>query len=192
MLIGYEKLRTVIDIVAKCQPPIGLVVCDEGHRLKSKDSKTTKALDMLSTRRRIILSGTPVQNDLGEFWAMCDFANPGVLDTYSRFSKIYEKPILKSRLPKCKKEDFVKGQARGDELGDITKPFILRRTADLLDDYLPPKHEYVCFVAPSALQLSIFGKLLTHKVLQSYIRGPSAQCLGMSECRMVGSGDPVC
>lgn len=179
LLIGYEKLRTVIDVIKTCVPPIGLVICDEGHRLKSKDNKTTKMFDQLSTRRRIILSGTPLQNDLGEFWAMSDFACPGLLDTYSTFVKLYEKPILKSRAPNATAKDQEIGKARMDKLAEINAQYVLRRTSDIIADVLPPKHEYVVFIAPTSLQLSMFAKLLHPKALQTFIRGPTAQCLGL-------------
>ncbi|KAJ9125219.1 hypothetical protein QFC22_000173 [Naganishia vaughanmartiniae] len=179
LLIGYEKLRTVIDVIKTCSPPIGLVICDEGHRLKSKDNKTTKMFDQLGTKRRIILSGTPLQNDLGEFWAMSDFACPGLLDTYSTFVKLYEKPILKSRAPNCTPKDQEIGKARMAKLAEITAQYVLRRTADIIADVLPPKHEYVVFIAPTSLQLSMFAKLLHPKALQAFIRGPTAQCLGL-------------
>ena len=45
------KLRTVIDELKHCQPQIGLIVCDEGHRLKSKDAKTSKMFDVLKTKK---------------------------------------------------------------------------------------------------------------------------------------------
>lgn len=179
LLIGYEKLRTVIDVIKTCSPPIGLVICDEGHRLKSKDNKTTKMFDQLGTRRRIILSGTPLQNDLGEFWAMSDFACPGLLDTYPTFVKLYEKPILKSRAPNATAKDQEVGKARMNKLAEITAQYVLRRTADIIADVLPPKHEYVVFVAPTSLQLSMFSALLNPKALQAFIRGPTAQCLGL-------------
>lgn len=75
-----EKLKSV-------QPPIGLIICDEGHRLKSAGAKTTQALQSLNCARRIILSGTPIQNELSEFHAMIDFVNPGLLDSYNTFKK---------------------------------------------------------------------------------------------------------
>jgi len=59
-----------IYVLTAFSPPIGLIICDEGHRLKSIDSKTSKMFDALRTPRRIILSGTPIQNNLGEFHAM--------------------------------------------------------------------------------------------------------------------------
>lgn len=81
------QLRNVVDQLKSCQPPIGLIICDEGHRLKSAGAKTTLALQSLKTQRRIILSGTPIQNDLSEFHAMADFVNPGLLDSYQTFKK---------------------------------------------------------------------------------------------------------
>ena len=87
LIIGYERLRSVIDDLKKAQPPVGLIICDEGHRLKSSEAKTTQALRSLTTARRVILTGTPIQNDLGEFHAMADLVNPGVLDTYATFKK---------------------------------------------------------------------------------------------------------
>lgn len=57
---------------ADTQLILGLVVCDEGHRLKNSQIKTSIALTEIATPRRLILSGTPIQNDLDEFYAMVD------------------------------------------------------------------------------------------------------------------------
>ncbi|ORY20670.1 SNF2 family N-terminal domain-domain-containing protein, partial [Naematelia encephala] len=162
LIIGYERLRKVAKSLASCQPPIDLIICDEGHRLKSnkKDNKTTRMFDALRTQRRIILSGTPVQNELSEYWAMVDFCCPGILGSYNNFNKHYEKPIMKSRSPGCSTEAREEGQAKAEELSRLSKEFVLRRTAAVLDNYLPPKHEYVVFVAPSALQIKILHELL--------------------------------
>jgi len=59
-----------LDCLTSIPPSIGLIVCDEGHRLKSSKSKTNTVFQALHTPRRVILSGTPIQNDLGEFHAM--------------------------------------------------------------------------------------------------------------------------
>ncbi|KAJ3518137.1 hypothetical protein NLJ89_g63 [Agrocybe chaxingu] len=85
LIIGYERLRTAIDKLIDLHPPIGLVICDEGHRLKSANNKTASVFKAFATRRRIILSGTPIQNDLGEFHAMSEFCNPGLLAEYVLF-----------------------------------------------------------------------------------------------------------
>lgn len=53
-----------------------LIICDEGHKLKNAEIKTTKAVASLPGKRRVILSGTPIQNNLDEFYAMVNFVNP--------------------------------------------------------------------------------------------------------------------
>ena len=74
-----------------------MVICDEGHRLKNFDNLTYKALNLLQTRRRILLSGTPIQNDLLEYFSLVHFVNGGILGSVSDFRKKFENPILRSR-----------------------------------------------------------------------------------------------
>ncbi|KAG8908022.1 helicase [Tulasnella sp. 403] len=179
LIIGYEKLRGVIGDLAYCNPPIGLIVCDEGHRLKSANNKTTKMFEALRTKRRIILSGTPIQNDLGEFHAMTDFCNPGLLDDYKTFNRIFETPIVKSRSPDCSEQTRVLGTARSEQLLEISKSFVLRRTADILNNYLPPKHEYVVFVRPTDLQISVFNAILKPDAVDSAVHGSTAKSLAL-------------
>ncbi|KAJ8077030.1 helicase [Marasmius tenuissimus] len=148
---------------------IGLIVCDEGHRLKSSKNKTYASFQAFNTPRRIILSGTPIQNDLSEFHAMANFCNPGLLDEYSAFKRVYENPIVKSRAPGCTTKEAQVGEKRSAQLTNIAKSFVLRREATILGNYLPPKTEYVVFVTPSALQLSIFSKILQPDQVEDYI-----------------------
>ncbi|KAG8905609.1 helicase, partial [Tulasnella sp. 417] len=170
---------TVAADLKYCHPPIGLIICDEGHRLKSATTKTTKMFEHLTTKRRVILSGTPIQNDLKEFHAMVDFCNPGLLDEYKAFQKIFENPIVKSRAPNCREDIRTLGIARSDQLQEISKSFMLRRTADILSNYLPPKHEYVVFVKPTALQLSIFDAILKPEVVDDVVHGSMAKSLAL-------------
>jgi DNA repair and recombination RAD54-like protein len=69
------------------QPSVDLLICDEAHRLKNDETLTNKALDALTCRRRVLLSGTPIQNHLDEFYAMVNFANPGLLGNRAEFHK---------------------------------------------------------------------------------------------------------
>lgn len=87
IVLGYERLRIDADVLSKAAPPVGLIVCDEGHRLKTSETKTVHALAKLHTPKRVILSGTPIQNDLGEFHAVADWANPGLLGDYPKFKR---------------------------------------------------------------------------------------------------------
>ncbi|WFD08181.1 helicase [Malassezia vespertilionis] len=157
LIIGYERLRSCAKQLAKTTPPIGLVVCDEGHRLKSKDTKTAKCFDLFKTSRRILLTGTPIQNDLREFYTMVDFVYPGMFDQYSVFKRVFEDPIMRSRMPHGSPEAAALGRARSHALQLVTKGIILRRTAEILSNYLPPKHEMVLFCTPSTVQRKIYG-----------------------------------
>ncbi|OCH90260.1 hypothetical protein OBBRIDRAFT_731106 [Obba rivulosa] len=191
LVIGYERLRTVIDDLAYCQPPIDLIICDEGHRLKSANNKTSAMFQALSTKRRVILSGTPIQNDLSEFHAMADFCNPGLLDTYPNFRRLYETPILKSRAPGCTTEEKEIGEGRSAQLMTVARSFVLRRDASTLKKYLPPKYEYVVFVTPTKLQLSIFQKLLTADRLDSLVRNSTAESLALINMLTKISNSPI-
>ncbi|KAF9045835.1 hypothetical protein BDZ89DRAFT_1155511 [Hymenopellis radicata] len=191
LIIGYERLRTVMDLLTSCIPPIGLIICDEGHRLKSGSNKTTQMFSALRTPRRILLSGTPIQNDLSEFHAMADFCNPGLLDDYSVFKRVYETPILKSRAPDCTDKEKEMGESRSAQLMTIAKSFVLRREATILGNYLPPKHEYVVFITPTSVQLSIFAKILHPDKLEALIHGSTADSLALINLLTKISNSPI-
>jgi DNA repair and recombination protein RAD54B len=137
MLINYEKVVKISDELNKMS--LDLVICDEGHRLKSQGNKSAKAIKSISTPRRILLTGTPIQNDLGEFYTMVDFVNPGLLDTYASFKKNFEIPIVKARQPGAGKKVIELGKGRSKTLSSLTGMFVLRRTSEILTAYLPTK-----------------------------------------------------
>ena len=166
LIIGYEKLRTNIDDLQKGHG-IDIVVADEGHRLKTQQNKAGIALKSLDTAKRIILSGTPIQNDLSEFFSMVDFVNPGALGTAKAFAKHFESPIEKSRQPQASEDDVEKGNARSEELAETTSAFILRRTVDVLSKYLPPKTEYVVLCRPTKAQAAVYQQVLQSAAFQS-------------------------
>lgn len=91
LIIGYERLCSVMNVMVDFH--FDLVVCDEGHRLKNSAIKSSSLLNSLPCNRRIILSGTPIQNHLSEFYSMVEFVNPGFFGTYSSFKKRYENYI---------------------------------------------------------------------------------------------------
>ncbi|KAJ1582028.1 hypothetical protein NDA15_000433 [Ustilago hordei] len=172
MVIGYEKLRTVIEIVKHANPPVDLIVCDEGHRLKNKEAQITTIFDDLSfCNRRIILSGTPIQNHLSELHALVSFVDDEALGTYDEFRRIFEEPIIRSRAPHCSRQIQATGQARAAALKRLTNDVILRRTADILVDFLPPKKEMVLFCSPSQEQLRIYQSILASNHVRSILQG---------------------
>ncbi len=70
---------------------LDLVICDEGHRLKNSEIQTSKAVALcFKTKKRIMLSGTPIQNNLEEFFAMVNWVNPGLLGTLAKFNGMFK------------------------------------------------------------------------------------------------------
>ena len=172
-IIGYEKLRTLVEDLKK-GPGIDIVVADEGHRLKTAKNKSAQAIKSLNISRRVILSGTPIQNDLSEFFMMVDFVNPDLLGSFKRFTKEFEIPIVKSRQPSASQKDREKGDARSQELASLTSMFILRRTTDILTKYLPPKTEYVLLCRPTAAQVSAYQHVLACPAFQGALGSSEA------------------
>lgn len=114
LIVSYETLR--LNVGELCNTPIGLLLCDEGHRLKNGESQTFEALNGLNVSRRVILSGTPIQNDLSEYFSLLNFANPSLLGTRMEFRKQYELPILRGRDAAGTDADQKKGNERLAEL----------------------------------------------------------------------------
>lgn len=79
LIISYESFRIYSNILNDSE--VGLLLCDEGHRLKNCENLTYNALMGLKTKRRVLLSGTPIQNDLTEYYSLIHFVNPGMLGT---------------------------------------------------------------------------------------------------------------
>lgn len=171
MIISYEMLVRHYDDIKDIK--FQLLICDEGHRLKNNQIRTSTLLSQLQIKRRIILTGTPIQNDLQEFFALIDFVNPGILGTYAgkgilyriplsctkhvfdlEFKRHFEEPIVSSNQPNCGEEIRELGEERAKELNHSTNCFILRRTQSIINQYLPSKQECVVFCTPTPLQVN--------------------------------------
>ncbi|GBG28207.1 DNA repair protein, putative [Hondaea fermentalgiana] len=165
LVISYDTFRLNASSF-KSETACDLLICDEAHRLKNDQTQTSKALDLLHTRRRVLLSGTPMQNDLEEFYAMVNFCNPRVLGTVSQFRKKFQNPILTGREPDASDEEVRLSEARSQELSDIVNLFILRRTNSLLSKHLPPKLTQVVCVYMTDMQKRMYNHMIFSKVSQ--------------------------
>ncbi|KAF9977341.1 DNA-dependent ATPase protein rad54 [Mortierella antarctica] len=175
LIISYESLRMYAPILA--QSPIGLMLCDEGHRLKNSGSQTFVALNELNVQRRVILSGTPIQNDLSEYFSLLNFANPGLLGSTAEFRKNYEIPILRGRDSEASEQEQDISNQKLTELSGVVSKFIIRRTNDILSKYLPTKFEHVVFCKLSSFQLNLYKHFINSKSIQRLLRGQGSQPL---------------
>lgn len=133
-------------------------------RLKaSGGNKTTQALLQLGCSKRILLTGTPVQNNLEEFYALLLFVTPDLLGSMSVFKRVFGDPITISRDKAAGAKDREIGKARAIELQQQVDGFLLRRTQAVLSKHLPPLAVYAVFCKPSPLQLQLYQKTLKSK-----------------------------
>ncbi|SMH58785.1 DEAD/DEAH box helicase [Azospirillum agricola] len=109
-----------------------MLVLDEAQAIKNPDGKATRAVAALQSRHRLCLSGTPVENNLGELWSQFAFLMPGLLGDRKEFGKRYRVPIEKRG-----------DNTRANLLMRRIRPFLLRRTKEAVAKELPPKTEVV-------------------------------------------------
>ncbi|KNE58743.1 hypothetical protein AMAG_04297 [Allomyces macrogynus ATCC 38327] len=158
IITSYDTLRNDIDVFAGRQ--FEYCVLDEGHVIRNGKTKTTKAVKQVQARHRLILSGTPIQNNVLELWSLFDFLMPGFLGTEHQFNERYARPILASRDAKKSSAAQAAGLAALESLHRQVLPFLLRRLKeDVLHD-LPPKiiQDHYCDLTP--LQRRLYQQVI--------------------------------
>ena len=189
LILSYEAMQKHAQQLADAGGSVGLVICDEGHRLKSAaGNKTTEALRKLGTARRVILTGTPLQNNLEEMWAMCDFVAPGVLGPLPRFRAVFAQPIDAGRQTSADAEARRLSEARSLQLKGLTAQIILRRDRTVLARFLPPRHEMVVCCRLSDAQTAAYKQLLAEYSAGSEALSIVTRLRGLCSC---SCADPV-
>ncbi len=128
-----------------CAKEWNTVCLDEAHVIKNRQTKTSAVVMRLQATHRIILTGTPVQNHLGELWNLFQFANPGLLGSHEQFRQKYIVPI--------EQQD---NKERSRQLKRIVSPFMLRRTKQEVVEELPDKTEINLPVELSDDELAVY------------------------------------
>ncbi|CAF92845.1 unnamed protein product, partial [Tetraodon nigroviridis] len=170
LIISYETFRLHAAVLHRGS--VGLVICDElvlrltcccdveGHRLKNADNQTYQALNAMVAQRRVLISGTPIQNDLLEYFSLVHFVNAGILGTAQEFKKRFELPILKGRDADAKEQERQAGEEKLSQLIGVVNRCLIRRTSDILSKYLPVKVEQVVCCRLSPLQKELYKRFL--------------------------------
>jgi len=149
VVTSYGLVRR--DITELREHPFDYVILDEAQAIKNPDSQLAKASRLLQAEHRLALTGTPVENHLGDLWSIFEFLNPGLLGVGAKFSELF--------------------RGRGKDLSSVAtarktaamlRPFILRRTKQQVLKELPEKIEQtiVCEMEPA--QRKVYDQLLEH------------------------------
>uniref|UniRef100_A0AAY3ZZY9 Helicase ARIP4-like n=1 Tax=Denticeps clupeoides TaxID=299321 RepID=A0AAY3ZZY9_9TELE len=153
-----ELLKAIEKALARPGPDV--VICDEGHRIKNCHASTSQALKNIRSRRRVVLTGYPLQNNLIEYWCMVDFVRPDFLGTRQEFSNMFERPILNGQCLDSTPHDVRLMRYRSHVLHSLLEGFVQRRGHNVLRTQLPSKEEHVILVRLSPLQRALYTEFM--------------------------------
>lgn len=163
----------------------GYVVLDEGHKIRNPDSYITITCKQLKTPNRIILSGTPIQNNLIELWSLFDFVFPGKLGTLPIFQGQFCIPINLGGYANATNVQVQTGYKCALILKDLISPYLLRRVkADVARD-LPKKSEMVLFCKLTKEQRLLYKKFLDSEDAERIKAGKKNALFGIDTLRKI-------
>ncbi|KAB5522767.1 hypothetical protein PHYPO_G00163210 [Pangasianodon hypophthalmus] len=150
-----ENLRTALR-----DPGPDIVVCDEGHVLKNESTAIYKAMRSIRTRRRIVLTGTPLQNNLSEYHCMVSFVKQNLLGSLREFRNRFINPIQNGQCADSTLSDVRLMKKRVHVLHELLAGCVQRRDYSALTPFLPRKQEYVLSVRMTVLQCILYRHYL--------------------------------
>jgi len=144
VLTTYGILRMDAAMFAECQ--FDTCILDESQAAKNSTTETAKAVRLIQADHRLALSGTPIENHLGELWSLFEFLNPGMLGQASLFAGAGRNPAPETR----------------EILAKALRPFILRRTKGQVAKDLPEKTEQTIYCDLEPTQRKLYDELRDH------------------------------
>jgi superfamily II DNA or RNA helicase len=147
VLTTYGTLRR--DIITHRQTEFDYVVLDEAQSIKNAASQAAKACRLLRARHRLALTGTPVENHIGELWSIFEFLNPGQLGSAARLKRF-----------------LTGGRTSAEVVARAVRPYLLRRTKSQVLSDLPEKTEQTLFCELGEEQRKAYDELREHYRLE--------------------------
>ncbi|OCF33191.1 helicase [Kwoniella heveanensis BCC8398] len=153
------------------------IVVDEGHRLKNLDCKLIRELKSYTSANRMILTGTPLHNNLAELWSLLNFILPDIFDDLDSFQQWFNFDEMNSGTTN---EGLLNKSSIVSSLHAILKPFLLRRLKVDVEKDLPPKKEYLLYAPLTQQQKDIYQAIASRQIREYLIDKKSG-----------GKNDPV-
>ncbi len=180
----HEKFNVVLttyDYIMKDRATLNriawqYIIVDEGHRMKNSKCKFAMMLGQnYQSAHRILLTGTPLQNNLSELWALLNFLLPRIFSSCEEFEKWFNRPFAKLGMEKNVPLNEEERLLIINRLHQVLRPFLLRRMKKEVEQELPNKIEYVIKVELSGWQKIFYNQLKEHGMLA---RDPSTGKIG--------------
>lgn len=152
IITTYGLLITEQELL--CSREWNMIILDEAHTIKNKETKMSQSAMQLQGKFRLMLTGTPLQNHLGEIWNLFQFSNPGLLGSNAEFQEKFILPIERDG-----------NKERQHQLRRLLLPFLLRRTKNEVLDELPSKSEITINVELSDDEMAFYEHLRQQAVI---------------------------
>ncbi|XP_058825993.1 transcriptional regulator ATRX homolog isoform X2 [Topomyia yanbarensis] len=170
MILGYDMFRNLSNqttgrIKKKVReslqtslisPGPEMIICDEGHLLKNEKTSLSKAVNRINTLRRIVLTGTPIQNNMKEYYCMVQFVKPKLLGTYNEYMNRFVNPITNGQYTDSTPYDIQLMRRRAHVLHKLLDGCVQRRDYSVLAPFLPHKLEFVVSIKLTPLQTTLY------------------------------------
>ncbi|OMO56201.1 SNF2-related protein [Corchorus olitorius] len=154
------------------------MILDEGHLIKNPSTQRAKSLLDIPSAHRIIISGTPIQNNLKEMWALFNFCCPELLDDYKSFKERYEHAILRGNDKNASEREKRIGSTVAKELRECIQPYFLRRLKkevfcddDSTTAKLSKKNEIIVWLKLTSCQRRLYEAFLNSEIVLSAFDG---------------------
>ncbi|KAF5863812.1 hypothetical protein ETB97_009275 [Aspergillus alliaceus] len=159
---------------------------DEGHRLKNMNCRLIKELLTYNSANRLLITGTPLQNNITELWSLLHFLLPEIFNDLNSFQSWFD---FSSMLDSSGKTDVIERRKRTlvSTMHSILKPFLLRRVKTDVEMSLPKKREYILYAPLTAEQKDLYREILSGTGRQ-YLENKARERLLAKNERLTRSG----
>ncbi|KAK9453161.1 SNF2 family N-terminal domain-containing protein [Dipodascopsis uninucleata] len=170
----YPIVITSYNIVMNDSPHLRRVmwkyiIIDEGHRIKNMNCRLIKELKSYASANRLLLTGTPLQNNLAELWSLLNFLLPDIFHDLELFQSWFDFSALNRENGSQEIIDQESKNSIVSNLHAILKPFLLRRLKSDVELDLPPKREYILYAPMTTSQEELYRSLLSHNAKEYLI-----------------------
>lgn len=143
------------------------IIIDEAHKIKNEDAQISKTIRTLPSEHRLLLTGTPLQNNLHELWALLNFLLPKLFKSSEDFDSWFDFGAQEGT-----QEDIENANVKiVQRLHRLLRPFLLRRTKSEVERGIPPKKEILLNVNLTSMQKDLYKKILTNELRKSDNKG---------------------
>ncbi|NXD75477.1 ERCC6 protein, partial [Halcyon senegalensis] len=185
LITSYSYIRLMQDDIHRCD--WHYVILDEGHKIRNPNAAVTLACKQFRTPHRIILSGSPMQNNLKELWSLFDFIFPGKLGTLPVFMEQFSVPITMGGYSNASPVQVKTAYKCACVLRDTINPYLLRRMkADVkMSLSLPDKNEQVLFCRLTDEQRQVYQNFISSKEVYQILNGDMQIFSGLVALRKI-------